>query len=119
MITFNEAHKLIRSARSTSAGKPIYSLPNTRVMLTQGTLDSPEILSIRYHNTNIVNILPNDTYILKTANWNTRTTKRRINTLTPATVIQRKGIWYCGSERYYDGIMVDSDGSIIEDNAVC
>ena len=118
MITFNEAQTLIQSARNPSKGKPIYSLPHTRVVLIQGTVDSPEILGIRYYNTNIVSLYPNGTYSAKICSWNTRTTKKRINALTPLNVRQRDGVWYHNSDPFYSGIMVNQDGSVIEDNAV-
>ena len=118
MITFDQAHSLLKTARNKNNGKPISSLPNTRVVLTQGTVDSPEILSIRYYNTNIVNLYPNNTYLAKTCNWNTRTTKKRINTLTPLNVSQKKGVWYHNGEPFYSGIIVDIDGNVIEVNSV-
>ena len=118
MITFKQAQSLIQSARNPSRGKPIYSLPHTRVVLIQGTVDSPEILGVRYYNTNIVSLYPNGTYSAKICSWNTRTTKKRINSLTPLNVKQRKGVWYHNNEPFYSGIMVNQDGSVIEDNAV-
>ena len=118
MITFDQAHTLLRKARNIQRGKPISSLPHTRVVLTQGTVDSPEVISIRYYNTNIVNLHSNGTYLAKTCNWNTRTTKKRINTLTPLNVVQKQGVWYHNGNPFYSGIIVDTDGNIIENNSV-
>tara|TARA_B100000579_G_scaffold437987_1_gene470564 strand:+ start:10032 stop:10418 length:387 start_codon:yes stop_codon:yes gene_type:complete len=116
MITFDQASELIQSARNPHKGKPIYGLPHTKVVLIQGSVTNPEILAIRYYNTNIVNIYPNNTYMAKTCSWNTRTTKKRINTLTPMNIKQKKGVWYHNSEPFYSGISVNQDGSVIENN---
>ena len=118
MITFEQAHDLLREARNYKRGKPIYSLPHTRVMLTQGTIDDPQIISIRYYDTNIVNLHSNGTYLAKTCNWNTRTTKKRINTLTPLNVSQKRGVWYHNGLPFYSGIMVDASGNVLEENSV-
>lgn len=117
MITFEQAHDLIKTARNASKGKPIYDMPNTRVMLVSGTVDDPSCLAIRYYNTNIVNLYPNGTYMAKTCSWNTRTTKKRINTLTPLNIKQSKGVWYHNNQPFYSGIFVNQDGSILEDNS--
>ncbi len=53
----------------------------------------------------------------KTCSWNTRTTKKRINTLTPMNIKQKKGVWYHNNEPFYSGISVTQDGSVIEDNS--
>ncbi len=117
MITFEQAHELLQSARNPSRGKPMYDMPNTRVMLVAGTIDDPSCLAIRYYNTNIVNLYPNGTYMAKTCSWNTRTTKKRINTLTPLNIKQSKGVWYHNNQPFYSGIFVNQDGSILEDNS--
>ena len=117
MITFDQATDLIQTARNVKRGKPIYGLPNTRVVLVQGSAQNPEVLAIRYYNTNIVNLYPNGIYMAKTCSWNTRTTKKRINTLTPMNIKQKKGVWYHNSEPFYSGISVNQDGSILEDNS--
>ena len=118
MITYETAKELLQSARNPSKGKPIYGLPHTRVVLSRGTIENPSIISVRYYNTNIVNIFPDNTYLAKTANWTTRTTKKRINTLTPLSVKQVKGTWYHNGKKFYDGIMVNSNGQVVEDNSV-
>jgi hypothetical protein len=117
MITFSQATELIQSARNPAKGKPIIGLPHTRVVLVQGTISDPQVLAIRYYNTNIVNLYPNGTYMAKTCSWNTRTTKKRINTLTPMNIKQSKGVWYHNNEPFYSGLTVNQDGSSIENNS--
>ena len=117
MITFDQATELIQSARNSSKGKRIIGMPNTKVVLVQGTVSDPQVLAIRYYNTNIVNLYPNGTYMAKTCSWNTRTTKKRINALTPMNIKQNKGVWYHNNQPFYSGIFVNQDGSIIEDNS--
>jgi len=48
---------------------------------------------IKLHDTDIIQFWPNKT-VLNSGNYRTSTTKERLNTFTPFTINQVKGIWY-------------------------
>ena len=72
---------------------------------------------VRYHETDIVTIHPNDTYTIRNGGWTTTSTKERINEYSPMNIYQRNHAWYF-NERYkqilfVDGMMVDCHGDLI------
>src|SRR5947207_166547 len=50
--------------------------------------------AIRYHDTDIVTILPDDTYVLNSGGYRTATTKQRIAALAPGRLYQKDFTWY-------------------------
>lgn len=90
MLSYNEAKKLMESAKSKANGKPLAS--NTR--LYQNDDGSYGIV---YHRTEIVRIHADGTYTLNNGGWYTVTTKQRLNEYAPVSIFQRKHVWYLAS----------------------
>lgn len=84
--------------------------------------------AIRYHETDIVTILPDDTYILNSGGFQHHTggngfnfsarpsssTKQRINALAPGNLYQQAYGWYLSDgTTFFDGIRIDSTGRVV------
>jgi hypothetical protein len=70
-----------------------------------------EGVAIKFHNTDVVVIRPNGTYLLQNGGFLTRTTKERINEFTPAKLSQRKGLWYMlDGTVFNDGVVINEKG---------
>jgi len=84
-------------------------------------VDNEKEERIRFHNTDIIRRLPNDTIILSSGGWKTSTTKDRINSFLPYKIIQIKGNWYISiegnRELFYDGITIQRN-QIISKNSI-
>lgn len=99
-MTYDEAKRLMESARNPARGKPIAN--NTRLYYEGGlpyhVHGAP--FTIRLYATNIITIHRDDggalgsAYTLRTAGWNTATTLNRINRFSPARVYSERGTWY-------------------------
>ena len=74
---------------------------------------------IRYHNTDIIVISPENNYLLNSGGWRTVTTKARMSRFTPARIYQEKHVWYIspGPIPFFDGIIVDITGQPINATA--
>ena len=71
--------------------------------------------AVRYHNTDVVIIRPDGQYRLNSGGWKTVTTKNRMNMVLPRSVVhQSKGIWLIEDVVYYDNILLNSDGIVVE-----
>lgn len=71
--------------------------------------------AIRYHETDIVTIRPDGTYVLSSGGWHTPTTKQRINAMSPTWVYQHAYGWFLkDGTSFYDGMTVDSMGEIVK-----
>ena len=72
---------------------------------------------IRFHNTDVVTISPQNIYTLNNGGWQTITTKERINRYAPVNIWQRDFEWYVntleGQVDFYNGMQVDERGSQI------
>lgn len=66
----------------------------------------PEGIAVRFHNTDIVVMTADGTYILNTGGFRTSTTKKRINKYAPVQVHQRNFEWFVGDEEFKDGMRV-------------
>lgn len=92
-MTWLDAVDTIRRARNEAAGKPLAN--NTRLFVS-GEGDE-RTFRIRYHNTIIITINPDDTYTLANGGYNTVTTLQRIRSLAPVTwqtLFSEKGEWF-------------------------
>ena len=110
-MKYKEALALMKKAKNPSKGKPIAN--NTRL---HSCLDGS--FEIKLHGHPIITIHPNH-ITLDSCGYRTRTTKDRMNTLTPLgfKVVQRKYNWYVimphmmelwGEEvSFYDGIKLE------------
>lgn len=66
---------------------------------------------VRLHDTYVVKIKPDGTYILNTGGWKTAMTKQRINDYSPARIFQERGNWYVGNKEtpFFNGIVVRNE----------
>lgn len=72
--------------------------------------------AIRLHNTDVVTITPENTFILNSGGWQTKTTKERINEFTNARIAQKGGLWYMrDGSLFYDGIIVNQSGDVVSE----
>lgn len=75
-------------------------------------------VAVKFHETDIVTIEPDNTYTLNSGGWRTSTTKARIKKFSPARLAQEKGLWYLytgqGRVIFQDGIKVNSKGKPIK-----
>lgn len=93
------------------AGKNQKKLENNTwlVVVNQTTL------GIKLHETIVVYIFNNGHYQYQTGGWQTLTTKERINHYGPLGIHQEKGIWYIGKHIFADGVLMDSDGKVLNE----
>jgi hypothetical protein len=89
-MTHPEAQKLMDTARSKSSGKPIQN--NTRLYV-RGEGPSMEF-GVVLHGTEVVTILPNGRYTLRSGGYQTVTTMERIRRYSPAKLFSERGSWY-------------------------
>lgn len=76
-----------------------------------------DTLAVRLHDTNVVTVYRDGTFMLDSGGWRTVTTKDRINGYSPASVGSRSGVWYVGGVLYHDGIKISAEGRpITEEN---
>ena len=109
MLTYEEARKLL-------AKRPTKKLArNTYLREEYGNM------VVKFWDTDIVAIDPQDTYTLHTGGYLTVTTKDRLNSLTPARIHADKGLWYIYEGRNWDnrklfaeGVRIDTSGHVID-----
>lgn len=71
--------------------------------------------AVKLHDTDVVTINPDGTYVLNSGGWQTMTTKARINEYAPGYIEQRKGVWYLSDgSLFYDGVTVDGAGQPVQ-----
>ena len=106
-MNYNEAAEIMRKA-----GKPEKKLRYQTYLRKDG-----KDYVIRFWNTDIVRICPDGAYVLNSGGFFTATTKRRINTYSPAVILQRNYQWYVGGveQLFYNGMVVDATGRIVEE----
>lgn len=86
MLTFNECEKLMRTARSPAAGKPVER--NTRLFSPD-----PDTFQLVWHQTLVMVIRRGGLYHLYGGNQAV-TIRERLNAYSPVWVIQRNFKWY-------------------------
>lgn len=62
---------------------------------------------VRLHATIILEVRADGSYRLNSGGHQTVTTKDRLNTFGPVHIHAKKQIWYAGSERFVDGMVID------------
>lgn len=82
--------------------------------LSLNRLDN-DTFGIRYHQTTIVYIYRSGIYQLNTGQWMNKSTKKHLNTYSPANVYQEGDTWYIGDFVYRDGVRVDGNGIVLDD----
>ena len=76
-------------------------------------------LAVRLHDTDVVTMLPDNTFRLDSGGWRTVTTKERINRFSPARLSQEKRVWYlftngCDTRVLFDdGVVIDGSGQVV------
>jgi len=75
---------------------------------------------IRFWDTDIITISPDNVYTLNSGGYRTLTTRGRLNSFSPAIVIPDKGLWYvCDGQTatlriiFADGIQVNCNGVVL------
>lgn len=104
-MTHTEASDKFKRCRDKETG---YRLAKHTLLQNRG-----RAFAVRYHETDIVMIRPDDTYRLNSGGFRTRTTKERINCYSPCTIAQINSMWYIGNTPYTDQMLIDSAGNLI------
>lgn len=90
-MNYEEARRLMKTARSPAKGKPIGN--NTRLFF-ENPVGYESYYSVRLHGNEILRIY-SDRFIPMDAGWKTVTTKARLNDLMPIGVIRQRNFqWY-------------------------
>jgi hypothetical protein len=105
-MTHVEATELFATAKNKEAGKP---LDGRKTRLHKRGDD----YAIRYHDTDVVTICADGTYLLDTGGYNTVTTRSRMNDYTPSMVCTREQIIYARGVPFEQKITLDSSGRAI------
>jgi hypothetical protein len=77
--------------------------------------------AIDFYNTTIIKIHKDNTYELNADGFRTATTKERLNTFSPASIYQKRGVWFFNynpiaeneDATFFDGAIVNSSGQLI------
>ena len=105
VLTYEEAKEKLKGKEKLTIGN------NTWLIKTN------DGFGIKYHNTTVIEILPNDLYVLKSGGYQTSTTAIRINQLSPLRVYKVKHKWYYGPRDkkilFEEGMIVDKHGDVV------
>ena len=109
MLTYSQALLKLGNKENKKVANNTYLVKNTN-----GTI------GVKLHGTQVVVILPGNTFSLYSGGYRTVTTKQRINAFSPARVYQERGRWFVTVSPenphisdFYEGITVDEKGEII------
>lgn len=109
MLNYEEARKLLEKRETKKLARNTWLREENGAMI------------IRFWETDIVNISPDDIYTLNSGGYRTCTTKERLNDLTPARIGADRGLWYAwerypgtGRVLFADGIRIDSGGKVVD-----
>lgn len=108
-MNYTELAAKFAKARDPSKGAVIAS--NTRVV------KDGDNFAVKYHDTNVVTVTPDNTIILNSGGWHSNTTKARFNEYADSVAVsQAKGLWtvYTAKGRYpfADGMTITLDGTV-------
>jgi hypothetical protein len=82
--------------------------------------ESDNLFYVKFHDTDIICIHPDNTQVIDCNGFRTKTTKERVNEFSFARILQEKGIWYLpGKVEYFDGIRVAFNGEIVGNVSGC
>jgi len=92
-----------------------YSNRKLRNMRSTSVVPQPDGTAVYYHSTAVVLRRNDGRFVLNSGGYQTSTTKTRINQFTPpgCRLFQRNHEWFVGSVPFFDGMILDSDGSPI------
>jgi hypothetical protein len=77
-------------------------------------LESDGNLRVKYHNTDIITVYPDNSCKVTIDGWNTVSTRSRLNDLLPGHgFYTRKGTLYYKDTVFFEGMTISSDGQIL------
>lgn len=109
MLDYSEAQRMLGKKETKKVDR------NTYLRSEDGNM------VIRFWDTDIVTISPDNLYTLNSGGYFTTTTKDRLNKFSPVCIYQERGLWYVTGRRYttgedkavfVDGIQVDVEGHV-------
>ncbi len=83
------------------------------------TIKTKRGVGIKYHNTVVVEILPDGGYVLDSGGWRTSTTKKRMNKYIDRefSVVQKHNEWFVktpkGEFPFEDGMEIKANGQVV------
>lgn len=111
MLEYRDAERLFATAKVPANGKPLQN--NTRLYQGVWSEHGGSCYEVWLHDTPVVTIYQDGTYVLKTGGWATVTTKDRLNTYGPGTVFQENRVWYWSPERRWNSDKGKYEGPIV------
>lgn len=90
MLTYQDCKELIKRSRT---GEKKLALNTYLVELENGNF------AVRVHNTHVVTIRRNGTFVLNSGGWWTNLTRNRINQFSPARLYQKAGEWFLWTKK--------------------
>jgi hypothetical protein len=96
-MSFQKASEMLEKNKCNKQKKKLEG--NTWLIKQEG------YFSIRYHNTNIIDIYP-DYIVLRNGGWFTRTTKDRLNSYTPFSINQHQYKWFVNGYPFSEGMKI-------------
>lgn len=74
-----------------------------------------EVFVVRFYNTDIIKIYPDNTQVLHTGGYRTMTTKNRLGDYSFVRISQVKGDWYLrNGAKFTEGVRVNANGEVLE-----
>ena len=74
-----------------------------------------EVFVIRFYDTDIIVIYPDNTQVLRTGGYKTATTKNRISKYSFTRINQDKRVWYLhNGAKFTECVRVNASGEVIE-----
>lgn len=74
---------------------------------------------IKYHNTVVVEMRPDNSYVFNSGGWMTNTTKARFAQYSPFYFSQKNGKWFIktpkGDFEFDDGMRISEDGEVMSE----
>lgn len=103
LFTFQKCNELFKKARYckylgmsvtwTNNEREVKKIKGVRLENNTYLLQHADCYSIRYHQTDIIDIYPNK-WVIRNGGWRTPSTKDRINRMSPISIEVTKGCWY-------------------------
>lgn len=109
-LTFTRCQEILGNSKTKK-------LSNNTYLRQEGD----NLFYVKFHDTDIICIYPDNTQVIDCKGFRTKTTKERLNEFSLASVFQEKGNWYlqrglqAGKIEYFDGIRVALNGEIVGD----
>ena len=111
MLTYESASKLLGNRADKKLAR------NTYLRMEEGKA------VVKFWDTDIITITPDNVYTLTSGGYNTFTTKDRLNTFSPVHIWREKGLWYACEgpggnpikTLFEDGMQVDANGHVLSE----